>query len=190
MKTKLIALFCACFLLLNIVDMLIPRTEAKVYDNLIRLHILADDDSDEAQAIKLKVRDAILDECGDIFSSSDDIVKATEAVDENLEQIEKIANKVLKENGFDYSATAEWGKEIYPTRVYEDFTLPSGEYLSLRVKLGEAKGQNWWCVLFPPLCTGAASKDLTDSGISKSDSKVFTSRKYVFRFKLLELFGD
>lgn len=191
MKTKMLALFCACVLLLTAVDVLVPRSETKVFDNVIRLHILADDNSVDAQNIKLAVRDAILDECSDIFSSSGDIVAASETVDKNLVRIEHIANRVLLEQGVDYSASVEWGSESYPTRVYDEFYLPSGEYKSLRVNLGRGEGNNWWCVLFPPLCTKAATDDsFGASGISKRDTAVFKSKKYIFRFKLLELFGD
>ncbi len=191
MKTKIIALFCACFMLLTIVDMLIPRSEAKIFDNVIRLHVLADDNSEAAQNIKLSVRDAILDECGDMFSESGDIVTASNVVAENIPRIEEIANRVLAEQGVDYRATVQWGSESYPTRTYEDFYLPSGEYLSLRVNLGTANGNNWWCVLFPPLCTKASSdSEFKSAGIAKKDTSVFKSRRYIFRFKLLELFGD
>ncbi len=187
---KIIALFCACFLLLNIVDMLIPRSEAEIYENVIRLHILADDNSDEAQSVKLLVRDAILEECGDLFSHSGNVIVASQTVEENLSRVESVANRVLAQNGMNYLAQAEYGYEEYPTRIYENFTLPAGTYRSLRINLGKADGNNWWCVLFPPLCTKAsqAEKDLSSAGISKKDSAVFTKSKYVFRFKLLELF--
>ena len=188
MKTKLIALFCACFILLTAVDTFVPRGEAEVYDSLIRLHVLADSNSDEAQQTKLLVRDAILQECGDIFSSSGDIVTAEETLDRNITKIEEIANRVLKENGADYGATVELGIENYPTRDYGEFSLPAGSYKSLRVKLGRAEGNNWWCILFPPLCTNA-STDLSSSGMNAKDTEVFTKSKYKFRFKLLELFG-
>ena len=190
MKTKLIALFCACFMLLTAIDMLIPRSESNIFDNAIRLHILADDNSDRAQSVKLLVRDAILNECGDMFSDNGDVLSASETVEENLPHIEEIANRVLSENGMEYSAKAVWGYEEYPTRVYEDFTLPAGTYRSLRVNLGDAEGNNWWCVLFPPLCTGAASADdFSSAKINNTDSSVFTNKKYIFRFKILELFG-
>lgn len=191
MKRKIIALFCACFMLLNIVDMLVPRSEAKIFDNVIRLHILADDNSEEAQAVKLMVRDAILEECNELFSESGDVFAASERVEESICRMEEIANRVLAENGVSYRAKAEWGYEEYPTRVYEDVTLPSGTYRSLRLNLGSGSGNNWWCVLFPPLCTKASTDSgFSASGINGNDSSVFTNRKYVFRFKLLELFGD
>lgn len=188
MKTKLIALFCACFLFLTAVDVLIPRGEGKVFDNVIRLHVLAYDNSEKAQSVKLLVRDAILKECEHLFSESGDVVAAGERINENMALIEEIANRVLIENGEDYKATVEWGTEEYPTRVYDGFTLPAGSYRSLRIKLGEARGNNWWCILFPPLCTKAAS-DFSVSGISEKDSEVFSKPRYRFRFKLLEFFG-
>ena len=156
-KTKIFALFCACFLLLNAVDMLIPRSEQNVFDNLIRLHVLADDNSDTAQIIKLKVRDAVLEECAYLFDEQENVVTAESEIIANLEKIELVANRVLAENGADYKASAELGYEEYPTRVYENITLPAGEYKSLRLKLGRAEGENWWCILFPPLCTKASS---------------------------------
>ena len=188
MKTKIIALFCACFMLLTAIDALIPRSESKVFDNVIRLHVLADDNSAAAQSIKLKVRDAILNECGDIFSGSDNIITAEANLSENMAKIEEISNRVLLENGVTYKASAELGNEDYPTREYEGFSLPAGNYKSLRIKLGKATGNNWWCILFPPLCT-KASNDLSSSGINEKDTEVFTKPKYKFRFKLLEFFG-
>lgn len=188
MKTKIIALFCACFMLLTSVDMLIPRSESKIFDNVIRLHILAEDNSAEAQNVKLLVRDAILEECGELFSDNGNVIAAEEKLNESLPKMEKIANRVLTENGMNYNAVAEYGYEEYPTRVYENFTLPAGKYRSLRLKLGNAQGQNWWCVLFPPLCTGASVADLTKAEVDENDSGVFTNRKYIFRLKLLELF--
>lgn len=189
MKTKFIALFCATFLLLTVVDMIIPRSEANIFDNVIRLHILADDNGEEAQSVKLKVRDAILDECGDVFTDESDVFAASRTVEANIDRMTDVANRVLAENGMDYTATAEFGYESYPTRVYDNMTLPAGNYRSLRIKLGSAEGKNWWCVLFPPLCTEAASSDdFSSANINKNDTPVFTNKKYVFRFKILEWF--
>ena len=109
------------------------------------------------------------------------------AVEESIPRMEEIANRVLLENGVEYKAKAEWGTEAYPTRVYENVTLPAGEYRSLRLKLGKGEGKNWWCVLFPPLCT-RASADLSGTDVNKKDTEVFSNKKYIFRFKFLELF--
>ncbi len=111
---------------------------------IVRLHIIAQSDSSEDQAVKLKIRDAVLSEM-DKFENKEDI-KAS------LNTFEIIANRVLRENGFSYSATAEYGKFEFPTKYYDNFALPKGEYEAVRIKLGKAEGQNWWCVLFPPLC--------------------------------------
>jgi stage II sporulation protein R len=191
MFKKMLALFCASFILLSTVDVFVPRGEAQIYESVIRLHVIAEDDSETAQSIKLLVRDAILNECSGLFSENGDVIAASETVEENLPLVESVANRVLSENNAGYEAKAEFGLETYPTRVYEDFKLPSGEYLSLRVKLGKAEGQNWWCVLFPPLCSKASSKKLglSNTKVGKNDSSVFTNRKYVFRFKFLEIFG-
>lgn len=190
MKTKIVALFCACFLLLTVTDMFVPRTEAKIYDSVIRLHVLADDDSETAQNIKLLVRDAILSECGELFSETGDIIAASDKVELNLSKIKSVADAVLSENGAEYKSRVEWGYEEYPTRVYENMSLPAGNYRSLRVVLGDGEGKNWWCVLFPPLCTKASAekKDFSSTDVNKNDSSVFTNKKYIFRFKMLELF--
>ena len=113
MKTKIVALFCACFLLLTVTDMFVPRTEAKIYDSVIRLHVLADDDSETAQNIKLLVRDAILSECGELFSETGDIIAASDKVELNLSKIKSVADAVLSENGAEYKSRVEWGYEEY-----------------------------------------------------------------------------
>lgn len=189
MKTKIIALFCACFIFLTVVDMVIPRSEANIFDNVVRLHILAEDNSAEAQEVKLLVRDAILNEYGALFSESTSVDSAGDVAESHLRDIEATANRVLAENGMDYSAKAEFGMEEYPTRVYENVTLPAGTYRSLRLLLGKGEGKNWWCVLFPPLCTDAAdSDDFSSANVNENDTAVFTNKKYVFRFKFLEWF--
>lgn len=187
--TRIILVFCACFLLITAADVFIPGNEKKIFEGAVRLHVLADSDSDSDQNVKLLVRDAILDEYGDLFGSADCSDDAKKAVEKSVGSIKNTADRVLKENGFPYESTVLWGKEKYPTREYEDFTLPAGEYYSLRVKLGSGNGHNWWCVLFPPLCTGASSRRLYETGVDRKSSQVFTERKYIFRFKFLEWFG-
>ena len=185
---RCIALFCACVLFLTAVDLLIPRGEAKVYENLIRLHVIADGDGAEEQRIKLLVRDAIVAECGDLFEGLTDSETAIKTVNANLDRIRSVADRVLEAEEAGYKAEVVFGREDYPVREYEGFVLPSGNYYSLRVLLGRSEGQNWWCVLFPPLCFGASGSSFSDAGIDSGSSKVFTDRKYSFRFKLIELF--
>jgi stage II sporulation protein R len=123
--------------------------------------------------------------------------KTTQRTKLPLDQMDELGESLLhSEPGYQgkraltNTAKAEWGKESYPTREYDGITFPSGEYYSLRINLGNAEGENWWCVLFPPLCTNAsfAKESLNKMGISKNGTKVYTSKKYTFRFKILEFF--
>ncbi|MBO4453087.1 MAG: stage II sporulation protein R [Clostridia bacterium] len=185
---RCIAVFCACVLLLTAADLLIPGDEALVFTNLIRLHVVADGDGDEEQRVKFLVRDAILAEYGGLFSDCSDSSEAIKTAYENLDAIKSTADRVLAENGADYKAAVGFGREVYPERDYGGMSLPSGEYYSLRVKLGSASGKNWWCVMFPPLCFGVGGNGLSKAGINEKSAKVFTSKRYIFRFRILEWF--
>jgi stage II sporulation protein R len=172
----------------------IPFEERKVYTELIRLHILANSQSDEDISIKYEVRDEILKESENIFGNFTNSEDAKESMLETGKAIEIAANKFLERKGVHYQAKAVWGRETYPEREYEGISLPSGEYYSLRIVLGEGEGENWWCVLFPPLCLGAsaAKEGMEDVGIGSDAFKTFSedSVKYKIKFKLLEwLFG-
>lgn len=170
---KAAVLFCAVFLTVSFVDMTVPNGEGMLYSSVTRLHILANSDSEYDQRIKLLVRDAV------IASGSTD-----------QEQILEVANRVLQNEGAAYTATAVFGDEDYDTRIYDGIAFPCGSYRSLRIMLGSGEGQNWWCVLFPPLCLSAATakEGLNDVGIDDRAYGVYTDKKYVIRFKLLELF--
>lgn len=178
-----IAVVCLC-------DLVLPGGEGKVYENLIRLHVLAASDSEYDQKLKLKVRDAIL--AAGIFSAAEDADGAEAMTLEAETKALAVARDVLAREGAPYGARIEYGIESYPTREYEGLRLPAGEYKSLRIVLGDGEGQNWWCVLFPPLCLGAAAEDdLTAAGLNESETRVFRTGKtrYRLRFKLLELFS-
>ncbi len=171
-----------CLALITATDLLLPMGEAAVYDSVIRLHILANSDTDIDQATKLSVRDAILK--ADIFAKAATKAEAEADMEKAALAAVDTANSYLKSQGLPYTASYEWGTESYPTRVYDGVRLPAGEYLSLRIVLGKGEGQNWWCVLFPPLCTGAASDRVT----SGKENAVFDSdnKRYIIRFKILE----
>jgi stage II sporulation protein R len=191
-KTFIITLLIVASLILTYE--FFPFKEKKVYSELIRLHILANSGNEEDIAIKYTVRDAILKESESVFAPCETSAEAKASMEETGKKIEAIANKVLAENGKSYTAHAVWGKETYPKREYDGLSLPAGEYYSLRILLGEAKGENWWCVLFPPLCLGAAKaqESMMDVGIDGESFKTFTdnSVKYKIKFFLLEwLFG-
>lgn len=159
--------------------------------NVLRLHIIANSDSEEDQAVKLLVRDRILEESSDIFAGETELKAAEEKAAESLNGFCKTAKEVLADNGFSYSASAEIGDSYFETREYEDFTLPAGNYRSLIIKLGEAKGKNWWCVIFPAVCIpAAADASLSDSAHNTSAQIAEHPQKYVMRFKTVEIYED
>lgn len=179
-----------CLILTAVCDLFAFKGAEKVYDSVIRLHVLAASDSEEDQRIKLLVRDRLLESSDFLFgnASTVDSAKAT-ALSAGKKAVE-LADSVLREEGVSYKASFEWGTENYPTREYDGISFPAGNYHSLRIVLGNGEGQNWWCVLFPPLCTSVATAKtgLKDAGLDSDAQKVLIAptKKYVFRFKLLE----
>ena len=158
--------------------------------NVLRLHIIANSDSKADQQLKLAVRDRILLETGDLFTENADLAQAEKTAAKSLDRFREIANGVIRENGGGYDAQVLIGESYFETREYEDFTLPAGNYRSLIIKLGEAKGKNWWCVVFPSVCVGAASGELADSTAKESAHVAEQPQKYVMRFKTVEWYED
>lgn len=144
---KLIAAAVAALFVTMAVTAYSDNIQSDLQTNLVRLHIVADSDSDSDQAVKLKVRDAVLADVN-LNPSTD----SRHEIIGNLGRIEETANAVLKENGFTYTAHAEYGKFDFPRKTYKSITLPAGEYYGVRVTLGSGSGHNWWCVMYPPLC--------------------------------------
>ena len=193
MKKSVLILLSALLLLIALLSILPIHSESLIYDEVLRLHVIANSDSDADQKLKLLVRDAILEETQKILKNAKSREEAEKIISENSALLENIALETVRKNQFDYSVTLELGREKYPTKNYESCAFPSGEYLSLRIKIGEASGENWWCVLFPPLCLSAATdKDaFTSVGITDSQYQIITETdnpKYKIRFKLLESF--
>ncbi len=161
-----------------------------IRDEVVRLHILANSDSDIDQNVKLIVRDKLLQSGNELFSGNMTVKNAYSRLSDNKEVIEAYINNILSEEGFDYGAEVYLVNEYYPTRAYETFTLPAGEYLSFKVILGNGEGHNWWCVMFPPLCLPAASEKTDINAVFDDDCIriVKSSDKYEIRFKIVELF--
>ncbi len=156
-------------------------------ENVLRLHVLANSDSKEDQALKLKVRDAILTECSSELSNCDSLEDAIDKSSCETQELKKIAEKVIKENGYDYKAEVSVGESYFDTRIYDSFTLPAGKYPALIVRLGKAKGHNWWCVVFPSVCIPSAAKGKLSDSASKSASEMAENpQKYVMKFKTVE----
>ena len=165
-------------------------SEAEIYDKVLRLHVLANSDSTEDQALKLKVRDSIL-EYSRTLGEFEDVKSAEAKYSAEMDNIRDIAKAVIEKEGYSYPVEVSLGYEYYPTRVYEDVSLPAGEYLSLRVMIGGAEGENWWCVLYPPLCISAASssEELLDAGFTPAQMQIVTDGergRYKVKFKILE----
>ncbi len=160
--------------------------------NVLRLHIIANSDSQIDQSVKLKVRDSILEDSGEIFSGTEDIDSAIIKSQKSLSEFERIAENVLRENGFEYSADAEISNSYFETREYDDFTLPAGEYPSLIITLGEGKGKNWWCVIFPEICipTAMSEASLSDTVTEKSAGIAEEPERYIMKFKIVEIYED
>lgn len=161
-------------------------------NDVLRLHILANSDSDEDQRVKLAVRDALLS-CGKkIFSGETNVNNAEDILLSEKDELIETANRVLEENGFGYKAQITLAEEYFTTRTYENYTLPAGNYKALKVVLGEGNGHNWWCVMFPPLCLPAATEntevDLYFKG--KSGDIIQSSPKYEIRFKIVEIIEE
>lgn len=155
MKYKKLILLLSLFILIFIY-IIYPYVEDKTKisfkDNLIRFHIRANSDNEEDQALKLKVRDEILKEMKERFEDVKDIEESRKIIKDSMEEMKKIAERILAKEGKDYEVNVYLGEDSFPTRKYGKLVLPAGAYETLLITLGEGKGQNWWCVMFPPLC--------------------------------------
>ncbi|WP_298017455.1 stage II sporulation protein R [uncultured Dysosmobacter sp.] len=171
------------------------RTQDDLADKVVRLHVLANSDSEEDQALKLQVRDVVLERATELLKQSADREEAEALLREDLAELERIAETEIRSCGYAYPVAVELTAAEFPTKEYDGFTLPAGEYLALRVLIGEAKGQNWWCVVFPPLCT-AASADVPASalaaGFSQEEINLITEENegYVLKFKAVEFWEE
>ncbi len=188
---RLIGTVVISVLVFLFMNSIIPTmSEAEIYSSTIRLHVLANSDSEQDQMLKLKVRDALLEEIAEYNAQSK--AEALLKMEENKDNLIKIAEDVLEKEGCDREVSIEIGSESYPTRYYEDFALPAGKYTSVRVLIGEGEGQNWWCVLYPPLCTSVAvelDEEYIDVGLTKDQYNLITqaNSEYKIKFKLLEM---
>jgi stage II sporulation protein R len=168
------------------------KEEREIYDKTLRLHIPACSDSEADQAVKLMVRDAVIAVLRAPLSKCETKAESIAVVQNMSETITKTANNVLKDNGFNYEASVTLVEEYYPRKSYEGFTLPAGTYTSLKIELGEAKGKNWWCVLFPQVCVGTARAEetLAEVGFTPKQIRLLTEQEegeYVVKFKIVEI---
>ena len=166
-----------------------------VKEDVVRLHILANSNSEIDQEVKLKVRDALLRTNASILSDSVTKENAKEHFENSKEILLKTAKETLKENGFNYNVKITLQEEYFETRTYDNLTFPAGQYTALKVVLGEGNGKNWWCVMFPPLCIPAAdgieTNENTADYLTDSGEKIVSGgEKYIVKFKLLEIYEE
>ena len=196
MKVKVMVSLCCAVLFAVIVLSVLPvNGEEKIYSDLVRLHVIANSDSDEDQALKLKVRDAVLSEACALDMGTDK-ESAQAVLSANRERLCAAARRTVAAEGYTYGVSVELGSEKYPERTYEDFVLPAGTYTSLRVIIGEGDGHNWWCVLYPPLCTSTAEEreeTFIAAGFTDEQYKAITDggkTKYKVKFKIVEILEE
>ena len=184
--------FLLMLLLCTLTLLLLPtEADAMIYEDTVRLHILANSDSEYDQGLKFKIRDDVLLTYRDVLKecSGEDLSLFGEYTDE----LEQFVNERLAAYGAPYGAYVTFREEWYDTRDYGAFTLPSGTYLSLVIHLGESAGRNWWCVMYPPLCLNLATDAPVDDaflGYSESEIDLITSGRYRVKFKTLEVISS
>ncbi len=163
----------------------------EISDQVFRIHILANSDSDEDQALKFKVRDAVLLKSQELFKNAHSKAEAMYIAQKKIDELLKVAQDTVYAEGYSYSVTASIKPLSFDTRYYDSVTMPSGIYDALQIRIGEAKGKNWWCVMYPSLCIPAASEvnTLQEELTQPQYSIVSSKGKFEFRFKIVEVFN-
>ena len=160
-----------------------------IRNSVLRMHVVANSDSEEDQRLKLKVRDAVLEAGKEYFDNSESAAQAEEKLIPVKDELERVAKKVVEENGYDYDVKVNIGNAYFPTKTYDgDVTLPAGEYEAVNVIIGSGRGHNWWCVMFPPMCLPAAESDTElDEVLTEREYEIVKSNpKFEPRFKIVE----
>ncbi len=173
-----------------------------ISQSVFRLHVLANSNSEEDQNLKLKVRDALLDYMNELCLNCSTKEEAINIANEHKYEFQEIAERTIKENGYDYSVKININNFYFPTKNYGDISLPAGYYDALRVGIGEAKGQNWWCVMFPSLCFIDVTSGVVDDEAKENLEENMEEESYSiisenadnlgikFKFKLIEFFSE
>lgn len=169
--------------------------ETALATRVVRLHVLANSDSDSDQALKLKVRDSVLTLADGYLANCTSVSEAENVLQAHLQELANTGRNTVAQEGYTYPVNVKLETTYFPTKEYADYALPAGEYQALRVEIGAAKGHNWWCVVFPPLSFDSVSersKTAVKDGLTDGDMKLLTGEEegYVLRFKCLEWFGE
>ena len=194
MKLKAIDIAVFMTLIICIVATISFENDCKgIREEVLRLHVIANSDEDYDQELKLKVRDALLQSGESIFSGSEDIISAESKIADKQDVLRYTAEETIYNLGFDYDVKIELARSYFPTKTYGELTLPAGYYKAVRVIIGQGKGKNWWCIMFPPLCLPAAtdSEDIISDFLSEEEMQIVTSDpKFEVRFWLVEKYYE
>lgn len=163
---------------------------SELSQDVFRLHILANSDSEADQSLKIKVRDKVLDYTEDLFNSANSKEEAESIISDNLQSISNVAYQTVLDNGYDYAVTAEITNMYFTTRYYEGYTLPSGMYDALRITIGEGEGHNWWCVMYPSICISSAEdkESKAKEALDDDEYNIVCNEQYQYKFKVVEMF--
>ena len=171
--TIIILILGSCFYLKDI-----NENKKEYKEKLIRFHVIANSDKKEDQELKLKVRDKVIAYLSPKLEKSKSIEESKKIIECNMNKIKDVASKEIKKNNEEYPVTVNLGYSNFPTKKYSNIVLPAGNYRALRVIIGEGKGKNWWCVMFPPLCFVDINNGITDKKTEKNLKKVLTQKEY------------
>lgn len=182
-----IPLFLTFTIILGIAQPVVAavKTSEDISNKVFRLHILANSNSTEDQNTKLMLKNFILENSADVIGGKT-LDEAINNAKNNRNEITEMCNEYLKSIGIDYKVAVSVVKEYFKTRVYDDFTLPAGKYNSLKIELGEAKGHNWWCIVFPSVCLSACTESMND--YLNEDEMKLVSNTYSPKFKVVEIY--
>ena len=170
----------------------------EIKDKLIRFHVIANSDTEEDQNLKLKVRDKVIEALSSKLSETKNVDEARNVLKENIDFINLVAKEVILDNNYSYDVNTMLSNENFPDKVYGNYIFPQGNYEAFRVIIGNGEGQNWWCVMFPPLCFVDETKDTVDSNelyknieeITEKNKKDKSKEQITFKFKIVELIKD
>lgn len=190
MKKKTIFTFVPIMMCLIIICTVITpaiHMSEDISTKVFRLHILANSNEDYDQKLKLKVRDRVLSVSESLFSDCKSVEEAIKVSQNNIELFRNTAQKVIAFYGYTYDTNVYVTKEYFNTREYDNFTLPAGMYDSLKIEIGQGKGHNWWCVMFPSVCLSGCTDDFNET-LTQEEKEMIESGKYVVRFKAVEIY--
>lgn len=182
-KIILICIILLFFQIVNTLGDIAQKTSATsiqegIADEIIRLHVIANSDSEDDQNLKYKVKDAICEAFGPLFNEAQTIEEAREQIKETIPEIKEVALRTIQEQGYHYPVHISLSHEWFPVKSYAQYTLPAGTYEALRIQIGDANGQNWWCIMFPPLCFVSSTYSFIPADTDIRLQHVLTDKEY------------